>query len=252
MTLISQVSVLFENKDFLVINKPSGIAVHGDGKSEQYTIADWILEKYPELDGVGENALYNGTLVKRPGIVHRLDKDTTGCLVIAKTIESYEFLKKQFQEHLVKKEYHTVVYGSVKNGVFSINEPIGRSSASVRKWTIGKSARGTLREAHTDFKVLARFGVQDNKASTEKGTYSYLICFPKTGRTHQIRVHLRSINHPIICDTLYASNRLAEFGFQRLALHAQKISFFDLENNLINIEAPFPDDFKKARVAFGL
>src|SRR5690554_5302394 len=109
--------IIFENNNLLIINKPAGILVHSDGKSSDLTVADWVLEQYPDLRSVGEPMTVQGTggnivEVVRPGIVHRLDKDTSGCLVIAKTQESFLHLKAQFQDHTIQKTYHAFVYGS--------------------------------------------------------------------------------------------------------------------------------------------
>lgn len=240
------ISILLETTTYLVINKPAGIAVHGDGKSDQYTVADWLLETYPEIKDVGEPMELYGKKVFRPGIVHRLDKDTSGCLLIAKDQDTYLFFKKQFQEHTIEKIYHAFVYGSIKETNLVIDKPIGRSRDSVRKWATGNQARGELRDAYTHVTVLKRIGVEDEKGSTEKGTYTFVECRPKTGRTHQIRVHLKSINHPIVCDTLYAEKREKALGFERLALHARSLAFVGLEQKKIFVEAPYPTDFEKA------
>lgn len=254
------IDILIENENLIVINKPAGMSIHGDGKSDQETVSDWVLEKYPELEDIGEQMeieyVEDGQKffkkIIRPGIVHRLDKDTTGCLVIAKTQEMYEHLKKQFKDHTIEKVYHAVVYGSIKDTFFSVDQALGRSRGDVRKWTTGKNARGTIRDAHTDFEVLSRLGVEDGKGSTEEGTFSYVQCMPTTGRTHQIRIHLKYMNHPIVGDTLYAARRSNALSFERLALHAQKLSFVLLDNTRISVEAPYPKDFQEARVAFGL
>lgn len=241
-----QIPIILETTTYLVLNKPAGIAVHGDGKSDQYTVADWILEKYPDLAPVGEPMELYGKNVLRPGIVHRLDKDTSGCLLIAKNQESYLFFKKQFQEHTIEKIYHAFTYGSIKETQIVIDKPIGRSRENIRRWAVGKQARGELRDAYTSVTVLKRIGVEDEKGSTEKGTHTFVECRPKTGRTHQIRVHLKSINHPIVCDTLYAENREPALSFDRLALHARSLSFTDQEHTKVVIEAPYPPDFEKA------
>lgn len=246
--------ILLETNEYLVINKPAGLSVHGDGKVSVPTVADWILETYPELKSIGESMELSGIQVFRPGIVHRLDKDTTGCLLIAKTQEVFDHFKKQFQEHTMQKTYHCFVYGAIKADSGVIDEPIGRSRGDVRRWTTGGSARGTIRDALTEYTVLSRLGVEDGKGSTEVGAYSFVECRPKTGRTHQIRVHMKSINYPIVSDMLYAEKRIertngyfeANLGFERLALHAQKIIFSDLSGKKIEVTAPYPTDFEHA------
>ncbi len=250
--------ILLETNEYMVINKPAGMAVHGDGKSDQYTVADWLMAEYPDIRDVGEPmevevAGEAGKFLKkifRPGIVHRLDKDTTGCLLIAKTQAMYLFLKKQFQDHTIEKIYHAFVYGSIKDTDICVTDSIGRSRSNIRMWAVGNTARGELRHAETTFHVIHRIGVEDDKASTEKGTYTFVECRPKTGRTHQIRVHLRSINHPIVGDTLYGGKRVLQdhvgCGFNRLALHARSIAFTDTNGDTIQVVAPYPPDFEHA------
>jgi 23S rRNA pseudouridine1911/1915/1917 synthase len=247
-------TVLLETTKYLILAKPAGISVHADGKSEQYTIADWILEHYPQLAEVGEPMELHGKKVLRPGIVHRLDKDTTGCLLIAKNQETFLHFKKQFQEHNIKKIYHTFVYGAIKvtnrekTGV--IADAIGRSRGDIRKWAIGKGARGVMRDAITEYTVLETIGSREGKGSTASGTFSFVECRPKTGRTHQIRVHMKSINHPIVCDQLYAEKRVEEtdnsLGFKRLALHARELHFTDQNGQRVVVVAPYPADFEQA------
>ncbi len=244
-------SVLLENSDLIVINKPAGISVHGDGKSTEKTIADWILETYPEIKDVGELKLQvtsDMLQVMRPGIVHRLDKDTSGCLIVAKTQTSYDYLKSQFQSHAIQKEYHAFCYGWLKEDSGTIDIPIARSTSDIRKWTAGRGKRGVEREALTEYEVIRRFGEGEYQGvgSTEVGTYSYVKAWPKTGRTHQIRVHLQYLNHPIVSDTLYASNREPALGFTRQALHARSIVWQAMEGGEIRVEAPFPEDFLHA------
>lgn len=246
-----KIKILYEDKNLLVINKPSGLSVHPDGKGNEKTLVDWILEKYPNIKNVGEpiEVEYKGNKLKlyRPGIVHRLDKETSGVLVIAKNNKTFDFLKKQFQDHHIEKIYRTIVYGSVtepkaslakrKRGVISV--PIGRSPKDIRMWTAGRGARPPLREATTEYIILNKFKDSNNNL------YSYLEIYPKTGRTHQIRVHLRYINHPIVADQLYASGYKENLGLKRLALHAYSISFKLPNGEVVKIEASLPEDLKK-------
>ncbi len=240
------IPILLETNEYLVINKPAGISVHGDGKVDVYTLTDWILEKYPELASVGEPMELGGQIVLRPGIVHRIDKETTGCLLIAKTGKAFLHFKNQFQEHTVEKIYHTFVYGVIKEKKGIIDVPIGRSKGDIRKWTIGGGARGLMRDALTEYSVLRAIGIDEDGGSTEAGTFSFVECRPKTGRTHQIRVHMKSLNHPIVCDSLYAPKRDKALGFNRLALHARVISFQDTFGTPVTTTAPYPEDFESA------
>ena len=106
-----KIKILYEDKDILAIDKPSGVSVHPDGRSKEKTITDWVLKNYPKLKGVGEPIIFDGNEIDRPGIVHRLDKDTSGVLILAKNQKAYEFLKKQFQDREIKKTYFAIVSG---------------------------------------------------------------------------------------------------------------------------------------------
>jgi len=190
-----KIKVLYEDPNVLAIDKPSGILVHPDQRSKEKTILDLFIKKYPKLE-----------------IVHRLDKETSGVMLLAKNKKAHEFLKKQFsapalelktksgladKQNRIKKTYVAIVSGNVKNDRGVVNKPIGRSPKDFRRYLAGRGARGKMREAVTEYKVLKRF---INKKGNK---FTYLEIHPKTGRTHQIRVHLKYLNHPIVCDSLY-------------------------------------------------
>ncbi|MBN2093963.1 MAG: RluA family pseudouridine synthase [Candidatus Zambryskibacteria bacterium] len=249
-----KINIIYEDEYILVLDKPAGLLVHSDGRSKEKTLVDWINENYPTLSEVGElQKLQNGEKIKRPGIVHRLDKETSGVIIVAKTKESFEFLKEQFKNHKIQKIYNAIVWGNFSpdklEGV--INKPIGRSASDFRKWSAEFGSKGELREAVTEYKVL-----NQNK------DFAYLEVRPKTGRTHQIRVHLKSISHPVVCDKLYgstshrASRNKRQFvcdgsknclGFNRLALHALSIKLELPNKTHLNIESPLPPEFQKAK-----
>lgn len=235
-----KITILYEDKDVVVINKPAGLNVHPDGKTKEKTLVDWILKKYPSAKNVGEPMVTEkGDIIKRPGIVHRIDKDTTGALIIAKNKKAYEFLKEQFQNRKVHKVYHAFVYGLIKEDRGMIDRAIGRSPNDVRKWSAQRGARGEMREAVTYFKVLNR-----------KNNVTFVEAMPKTGRTHQIRVHFSALNHPVVHDNLYASRFFLEqrnwLGFKRLALHARELEIMLPSGKLLDIIAPYPEDFAEA------
>lgn len=260
--------ILQEDKYFLIINKPAGLVVHPDGKTIEPTLCDWIVQNYPKLVGVGEPSKGpDGTLLDRPGIVHRLDRETSGVLVIAKTQEAFEFLKKSFQTRDVQKTYNTFVWGLVKEDKGSIDRPIGRSKTDFKKWSAERFARGDLRPATTEYKVLRRksfiegeekgggeetvkLSSKDSKNSKIPLNFTFVEAYPKTGRTHQIRVHFKAINHPVVGDALYAPNHPQMLGFKRLALHSRHISFTSLNGKKVEVEAPLPADFQKALKIF--
>lgn len=228
--------ILFENKDFLVINKPAGLVVHSDGKTEEQTLVDWLLANYPEIENVGEPLILKDEIIKRPGIVHRLDRETSGVMIIAKNPESFEYFKNAFKDRMVSKTYNTFVFGSVKNDSATIDAAIARSKSDFRKWSAQRGARGEKRNAVTDYKVLKRFEVGNEK-------FTFLEVMPKTGRTHQIRVHMKYINHPIVGDKLYGGKHFEGLGFNRVALHSRKIVFNGPDGQGYAFEAPYPDDF---------
>ncbi len=249
-----QIPILFENEDLLVINKPAGLVVHSDGKTVEPSVTDWVLTHFPDMESVGEPMVLNKNtdkelVIKRPGIVHRLDRDTSGVLVLAKTQESFLHLKAQFQEREITKTYRTVVWGITKDSEGRIERPIGRSKTDFRKWSAERFARGELRPAITDYKTLAHipdvapaFG-ETTQQKKIPHNFSYLEVYPKTGRTHQIRVHLKAINHPVVSDSLYAENHPQVLGFSRTALHALRIEIEDTKGVMHLCQAPLPADF---------
>jgi 23S rRNA pseudouridine1911/1915/1917 synthase len=237
--------ILFENKDIVVVNKPAGLVVHPDGRTKAATVVDWVLEKYPGIREVGEPlTLSSGEIIYRPGIVHRIDRDTSGVLVIAKNQEAFMHLKDQFQNRETHKLYNAFVYGNIPEDDGIIDRPIGRSKKDFRLWSAQRGARGEMREATTEFRVIGR-------GSEGSEQFSFLEVEPKTGRTHQIRVHMKAINHPVVCDPLYAPKRAPALGFTRLALHARAIEVAGLDGKKIKITAPLPPDFENALVLLG-
>ena len=229
-------TILFEDTDVCIINKPAGLIVHGDGRSDEYSVATWVLETFPDMQGIGEPwERPDGVRIERPGIVHRLDKDTSGIMVLAKHQESFGALKEAFSERAVEKTYRAYVYGTLKDDRGLIDKPIGKSKSDFRRWSAQPGSRGTLRDAQTHWVVLSRF-------ETQEGAFTYLELSPKTGRTHQLRVHLKAIHHPIVCDALYAPKQPCVLGFSRLALHAYSLRF-TLFGTVYAHEAPLPVDF---------
>lgn len=229
-------TILYEDEDVVAVYKPAGLVVHSDGKTVEPTLVDWVLKKYPETKDVGEHGrTANGETIFRSGIVHRLDRDTSGVMLVAKTQKGFENLKKQFQAHEIKKEYHAFVSGEMKQDEGTIDRPIARSKKDFRQWSAQRGGRGELREAVTDYKVISR-----------GHGYSFVEVFPKTGRTHQIRVHFKAINYPLVADPLYASSTENSLGFTRTALHSYKITFVGLDGTPHTVTAPEPEDFAHA------
>lgn len=230
--------ILYEDSNILAIDKPSGISVHSDGRIKEKTIADWILKNYPKMKNVGEDETYeykNKKIeIKKPGIVHRLDRDTSGVLLLAKNKKIYQFLKKQFQDREIKKIYIAIVSGALKNDRGIINKAIGRSPKDFRRYLAGRGARGEMREAVTQYRVLKRLP-----------GFTVLEVRPKTGRTHQIRVHMKYINHPVACDSLYNPGAPCPKGIKRMALHAKSIELKNLKGETIKVASPTPEEFEK-------
>ncbi len=237
-----EIKIIHDDEEIVAVNKPSGMMVHPDGFDTGPFLTDWIIENFPEIENVGEPVTTRtGSEVKRPGIVHRLDKDTSGLILVAKTDMSFHYLKSLFKNKQIDKTYHAFVYGSFKKDKGRIDRPIGKSSKNFRLWSAQRGAKGKLRNAITEYEVLGRY--ED---------VSFLQIHPLTGRTHQIRVHMKAVNTPVVCDPLYAPKRDPLLGFKRTALHASKINFKNMNGKELFIRAPFPEDFKNAFDILGI
>jgi 23S rRNA pseudouridine1911/1915/1917 synthase len=213
--------VLYEDADLLVINKSAGLVMHPAAGRRTGTLVNALLHRCPDLRGIGG--------VERPGLVHRLDKDTSGCLVVAKTEAAHEGLSRQFAARQVRKTYLAVVHGTVRQRSGRIAVPIGRDLRDRKKMGV-RTARG--REAATAFRVLR-----------ELPGATLLEVTPETGRTHQIRVHLAHLGHPVVGDALYGGRR--ERREQRQLLHAWRIGFTHPRTGAaVAVEAPPPADLR--------
>lgn len=215
--------IIDETDDYLVINKPAGLVVHEAPGLTAPTLTDWLVKKYPAIKNVGDD-------VKRPGIVHRLDKDVSGLMVIAKNQKTFNHLKKQFQEHLIKKEYLALVYGAIKADEGKIEFVLKRSKLTGRVAALPKNAGG--RSATTEFTVLKRFA-----------HHTYLKLNLLTGRTHQIRVHLKAYGYPLVGDKLYKNKRIKDkFNLNRIFLHSTTLGFFDINSEWQEFQAELPKE----------
>lgn len=232
--------ILYEDENIVAINKPAGVMTHPDGHTTDETVSDWFARAYPDSKEVGETQrLPDGREIARPGVVHRLDRDTSGVLVLVKTPAAHAFYKEAFQARTTKKTYLAVVYGTLKEEKGTIEFSIGRSRKDFRLRSAQPKARGTLREAITHYEVLDSIG-----------THSLVKVMPETGRTHQIRVHLKALHHPVVCDPLYAAGKPCDLGTSRLALHAASIVLPLQGDGTVHVQAPVPDDLKGAVGAF--
>ncbi len=238
-----EIPIIFENDDLVVINKPIGVMVHADGHSKDDTLVDWFLEKYPDSRGVGEIQLSpKGETLERSGVVHRLDRDTSGVLIMVKTQDAHEHFKTQFHDRLAKKEYRAFVYGPVREKWGIIDRAIGRSASDFRMRSAQRGAKGMMRDAVTEWECIGQGRYNDED-------FSYLKLKPKTGRTHQIRVHLRAIERPVVGDQLYAAHvipRSNNLELDRMALHAHILEIALPNGEAERFIAPVPQSFEDA------
>ncbi|MFA5211302.1 MAG: RluA family pseudouridine synthase [Patescibacteria group bacterium] len=232
--LFSEIKIIKETSDFLIIDKPAGLLVHPTSAGEKNTLITWLLKKYPNIKNVGENK-------DRPGIVHRLDKEASGLLLIAKNQKAFDFFKKQFQDKTVEKKYKVLVYGHFEKEHDRIDFEIDRSKAKMvcrpkidklKLKNVTKIQKG--KEALTEFyldKKFARFSLLDVQIHS--------------GRTHQIRVHMFASNHPVVGDELYLNRKLikkVDNQLGRLFLQAYKLAFADLNGETVDVEIPLAKD----------
>ncbi|NCO15562.1 RluA family pseudouridine synthase [Candidatus Wolfebacteria bacterium CG18_big_fil_WC_8_21_14_2_50_39_7] len=244
-----QITPIYEDKNFLAVYKPAGLLVHpaklriknAELRTEERTLTDWALKKYPEIKSVGDPSTSSGQTNLRPGIVHRLDRDTSGVILIARNQKYFEYLKNLFQTRQIKKNYLALVYGKLEPKFGVIKKPIRLKSGTTKRtvWQ-GKMEK----EAITEYKVLKYFKYNKPLTIVNKLLYfSFVRVMPKTGRTHQIRVHLASTGHPVVGDLLYGPKK-NPLGLKRLFLHAESLEF-SLENGRrIKIESGLPEELK--------
>lgn len=220
--------IIYEDKDLMVINKQPGLLIHPTLIQRRHTLANALVARYPQIMKVGENAL-------RPGIVHRLDKDTSGLMVIAKTQESFSHLKNQFLGRTIQKTYLALIEGvpQDKEGLirFQIRPSKSNRLKKVAVKNLDTSGKRSVRTAETHYKVREAIG----------NAFALVEVMPKTGRTHQIRVHLSAISHPVVGDRLYgAKNGLAK----RQMLHAYKLELVLPSGKIASFEAEPPEDMQ--------
>jgi 23S rRNA pseudouridine1911/1915/1917 synthase len=244
---VGKPTIIYEDADIAAINKPAGLVVHSDGRTTEPTLSDWVLKKFPKAKGVGEPIhMANGELLERTGIVHRLDRDTSGIMLIAKTAAGHAHLKAQFQARTIEKKYLAIVHGVFEDDYGIIDRPIGRSVNDFRKKSASRGAEGEMREAMTWYTVKGATRLESPDVPGTMIPASLIEAEPKTGRTHQIRVHMQAVHHPVVCDPLYGSGKPCIMGFGRTALHARFISWDSIDGKRMKAEAPLPDDFEDA------
>ncbi len=260
-------AVVYEDRDLVVVNKPAGLLTHPTPQEPRHTLVNALVARYPEIVGVGENPF-------RPGIVHRLDKDTSGLLVVARNQDAFQFMKRQFLDHKVEKRYLALVEGvprteqgtikfsirpSTKNRLKKV--AITRTHADSVSWRTRTNAEKawthadnekSIRAAETSYRVVKEI----------RGAFALLEVTPRTGRTHQIRVHLAAIGHPIVGDTLYRRPRInadstpknfvsgqaqmrAEIKISRQFLHSAYLKFTAPSGAPLALEAELPEDLSR-------
>jgi len=246
-------TIIYTDKNLIVVNKPPGIAVHGklwpknnlsaskkpappgralESQPKETTLIDILIRKFPEIQTVGDDPSV------RPGIVHRLDKDTSGVMVVARTQRSFEIIKSLFKNRAVEKIYLAISQGIFKQRSGTITLPLGRlpRNPTKRGTPQGRRVVKNLREALTPYRVLYQ------------GSLAAIVELkPKTGRMHQVRVHLAAIGHPVACDTLYGGKNVwCPLQIPRHLLHAQSLSFSFPDGKRYQFEADSPEDFSRA------
>ncbi len=263
---MSEPEIIYEDTNFLVVNKPSGMLVHAAPTSADLTrthadktLVDWLLARYPEIRTVGDDP------ETRPGIMHRLDRETSGVMVVAKNQEYFEYMKSLFKNRQIKKKYLALLWGNVVPEKGTIQKPIG-----IKDGTIKRSVHSLkmVKEAITNYRVIKNFQFSifppmadpAKRDNFQLEDFSLVEVEPMTGRTHQIRVHMASIGHPILGDGLYgsAASKRSMTGFDpsiefragkltasRLMLHAASLEFTRSDGSRIKFEAALPEDYQK-------
>jgi len=224
------IKTIYQDKNIIVIDKPVGLAVHSGVGTSQKTLVDFLLEKFPEIKEVGDDPK------TRPGIVHRLDKETSGVMVVARNQKSFEYFKNLFKKRKVEKKYLALVHGRLKAKVGRVEGEMGRSKKDFRKQALVRGKIVVRKE---------RYSLTLYKVKREFDDFSLLEVLPKTGRMHQIRVHLHSIGHPIVGDKKYSFKEFKNILTPRMMLHAASISFIGPNNEKYFFESKPPEEFRK-------
>lgn len=224
------IKTLYNNHGLLILDKPAGLSVHPGAGVKGDSLAEALLFHFEDIKLVGEEG--------RPGIVHRLDKDTSGVILVARTQDMYEYLKDAFAERKIKKQYITLVRGNVEKSHGFIEVPIGKSKSDFRRYTTKDML--LPKDSLTEYQVVERLD-------------GYTLCMVKlhTGRTHQIRVHFSFLGHPLAGDSLYGGKQTGLPDLHRQFLHASRIEVRLPDDTWIEAESPLPDDLKKVLVGLG-
>jgi len=226
-----KLELIYQDKNIIIVNKPSGMSVHPNDVEKKNTLVNALVASFPEIKNINDGLV--GSWM-RPGIVHRLDKDTSGAMVVAKNKKTFTELKRKFAQREIEKNYVAVVYGHLEKKAGVVDAPIARS-ASFKKQKIAQGKiKGTSRPAVTEYKLLKRYA-----------DFDFVEALPKTGRMHQIRVHLAYLGNPIVGDAKYKRKNLTKPAeVTRQLLHAQRLKF-ELFGKTYSFQAPLPEDFQR-------
>lgn len=241
------IHTLYNNHGLLILDKPAGLAVHPGAGFKGDSLAQALLYHFKDIENVGEAG--------RSGIVHRLDKDTSGVMVVALTQEMYDHLKDSFAQRKIKKEYIALVRGNMPENHGFIEKPLGKSKKDFRKYTTDASDMVLSKPSSSEYRVLERLTdgvdpVKSAKGGTVKQSfnrvdeYTLIVVKLHTGRTHQIRVHFSSLGFPLVGDELYGGKHLMKLGLTRQFLHAKRIAVQLPDGSWIEAESEFPEDLK--------
>mgnify|MGYP001243343266 CR=1 FL=1 len=219
--------ICYEDRDLLVVNKPAGMITHPSQTNEQGTLVNAVLYHYPNLEGIGGE--------RRPGIVHRLDKHTSGLIIIARNDRALWFMQDQFKKRTIQKKYLALVEGQIQPPAALIDAPIGRDPNNRKKMAvIPPNVSAMARSARTRYETVTRYD-----------HFTLVACAPLTGRTHQIRVHLAYVGYPIVCDHIYGRRKKSFADLRRHFLHAAELTFRrPSDNTEITVTAPLPPELQ--------
>ncbi len=247
------IKIIYKNDDFIALNKPAGLLVHSvkknriknndfvvDKQPQETTLVSWALNRFPEIREVGDDRDL------RPGIVHRLDKETSGVILMARNQNYFNYLKNLFQNQQIKKTYLALVFGEVFPKAGIIEKPIALKTGSIKRtiWK-GKMEKKAITEYRVLENIKSPFSCEYQASNIKDEVFSLIEVTPKTGRTHQIRIHLSSIGHPIVGDKLYGFKKyFFPFDLNRLFLHAKSLEFSLAKGQRIKIEAELPKELK--------
>lgn len=226
----NSIKIIDQQNDFIIIEKPADLLVHPTGRGEKNTLIDLLIKQFPKLSKIGYDPM-------RPALVHRLDKNVSGLMIIPASQDSYDYFKSQFKQRKIYKRYTALVYGLIDKNEGKIDFPIGRSKNKKKAYAAhpqkkGKQAFNKDKQAITEFKVIKRLK-----------KYTLLSVEILTGRTHQIRVHLLATGHPVVGDSLYNIKNTKPANINRIFLHASELRF-EYKNKKYHYKSDLPDELK--------